>query len=139
MTCSTRVGSPVRAALEKVLSSLDGSVLTRDECLLLANCSGDDLFGLVVAANELRRQLVGEVVSYVVTRNINFTNVCFVGCKFCAFGVGPRHETAYFPVARRSRRRSVAKPSSGARPKSASRAVCRATCRRFTTATFCAR
>ncbi len=52
--------------------------------------TGDDLFGLVVAANELRQRLVGDVVSYVVTRNINFTNVCFVGCKFCAFSVGPR-------------------------------------------------
>ena len=75
-----RVSSPVRTALEKVLSALDGSVLTREECLALASCSGDDLFGLVVAANQLRWQLVGDVVSYVVTRNINFTNVCFVGC-----------------------------------------------------------
>src|ERR1022692_588374 len=91
-----RVGSQVRTALDKVLSSLDGSSLTREECLTLANCSGDDLFGLVVAAHELRRQLVGDVVSYVVTRNINFTNVCFVGCKFCAFSVGPRDNTAYF-------------------------------------------
>ena len=74
-----RVSSPVRTAVEKVLSSLNGGVLTREECLTLASCSGDDLFGLVVAANELRRQLVGDVVSYVVTRNINFTNVCFVG------------------------------------------------------------
>ena len=78
------------------MASLDGDVLSRDECLLLANSDGDDLFGLVVAANEIRRQLVGDVVSYVVTRNINFTNVCFVGCKFCAFSVGPREETAYF-------------------------------------------
>ncbi len=102
-----RVTAPVRTALDKVLSSLDGSVLTRDECLALANCSGDDLLGLVVAANELRRHLVGDVVSYVVTRNINFTNVCFVGCKFCAFSVGPRDETAYFlsldEVAQKSR------------------------------------
>ncbi|HUI84675.1 MAG TPA: 5-amino-6-(D-ribitylamino)uracil--L-tyrosine 4-hydroxyphenyl transferase CofH [Candidatus Binatia bacterium] len=91
-----RVSARVRAAAEKVMASLDGGVLSRDECLLLANCEGDDLFGLVVAANELRRRLAGEVISYVVTRNINFTNVCFVGCKFCAFGVGPHHATAYF-------------------------------------------
>ncbi len=39
---------------------------------------------------------MGDTVTYVVTRNINFTNVCIVGCKFCAFAVGPRHETAYF-------------------------------------------
>jgi FO synthase len=91
-----RVSPRVRTSLEKVLASLDGAVLTREECLLLANCAGDDLFGLVIAANEIRRHLVGEVVSYVVTRNINFTNVCFIGCKFCAFGVGAHHETAYF-------------------------------------------
>jgi 7,8-didemethyl-8-hydroxy-5-deazariboflavin synthase CofH subunit len=90
------VSAPVRAALEKVLASLDGGVLTRDECLLLADSGGDDLFGLVVAADEVRRRLVGDVISYVVTRNINFTNVCFVGCKFCAFGVGAHHESAYF-------------------------------------------
>ncbi len=103
----TLVARGVRQALEKVLASLDGSALTREECLLLANSGGDDLFGLVVAANELRQRLVGDVISYVVTRNINFTNVCFVGCKFCAFSVGPRDETAYFlsldDVARKSR------------------------------------
>ena len=90
------LSAPPRSAIEKVMASLDGGVLTRDECLVLARCEDDDLFGLVVAANELRRQLVGDVVTYVITRNINFTNVCFVGCKFCAFGVGPRDETAYF-------------------------------------------
>jgi len=91
-----RVAAPVRSGIEKVMPSLDGGVLSRDECLTLANCEGDDLLGLVVAANEIRQCLVGDVISYVITRNINFTNVCFVGCKFCAFGVGPRHETAYF-------------------------------------------
>ncbi len=91
-----RVSPPVRAAIEKVMTSLDGGVLSRDQCLLLAASEGDDLFGLVLAANELRQRLVGEVISYVVTRNINFTNVCFVGCKFCAFSVGPRDHTAYF-------------------------------------------
>ncbi len=91
-----RVSPAVQAALEKVLQSLDGTVLTREECLLLASANGDDLFGLAVAASDLRRQLVGDVISYVVTRNINFTNVCFVGCKFCAFSVAPRDGTAYF-------------------------------------------
>lgn len=91
-----RLSPRIRSALEKVLAALDGGILTREECLLLAQCDGDDLYGLVVAANELRRQLVGDVITYVVTRNINFTNVCFVGCKFCAFSVGPRDETAYF-------------------------------------------
>ncbi|MGB9256147.1 MAG: 5-amino-6-(D-ribitylamino)uracil--L-tyrosine 4-hydroxyphenyl transferase CofH [Candidatus Korobacteraceae bacterium] len=93
---SGRVSAPVRKSIEKVLASLDGGVLSREECLALANCDGNDLLGLVVAANEIRQHLAGDVISYVVTRNINFTNVCFVGCKFCAFSVGPRDETAYF-------------------------------------------
>jgi len=93
---SPRLSLTVRRALEKVLASLDGNVLGREECIQLARCTGDDVFGLVVAANEIRRQLVGEVISYVVTRNINFTNVCFVGCKFCAFSVSPHDHTAYF-------------------------------------------
>ena len=104
---SRRVSTPVRKAIEKVLASLEGGVLSGEECLALAHCDGDDLFGLVVAANELRQQLAGDVISYVITRNINFTNVCFVGCKFCAFSVGPRDETAYFlspeEVAQKSR------------------------------------
>ena len=102
-----RVSPETRTVLERVLSTLDGGILTRDDCLLLAHCTGDDLFGLVVAANEIRQRLVGDVITYVVTRNINFTNVCFVGCKFCAFSVGPRDETAYFlsldEVAQKSR------------------------------------
>ncbi len=91
-----RVSPAVRSSLEKVLASLDGSVLTNEECARLAHTKGLDLFGLVVAANEIRRRLLGDVISYVVTRNINFTNVCFVGCKFCAFSVAPRDGTAYF-------------------------------------------
>lgn len=86
----------LRSSLDKVLDTQDGASLNREECLRLAHVSGDDLFALVVAANDLRRQAVGDTVTYVVTRNINFTNVCIVGCKFCAFAVGPRHETAYF-------------------------------------------
>src|ERR1051325_3489922 len=91
---SRRASPEVRTALETVLSTEDGSSLSRDQCSLLARCSGDDLLSLAVAADELRRSIVGDIVTYVVNRNINFTNVCFVGCKFCAFSVGARDETA---------------------------------------------
>jgi 7,8-didemethyl-8-hydroxy-5-deazariboflavin synthase CofH subunit len=86
----------VRAALEKVLESQDGATLSREQFLSLANTEGDDLLGLLVAANDLRRELVGNLVTYVVNRNINFTNICFVGCKFCAFSRGPRESDTYF-------------------------------------------
>src|SRR5437868_7211663 len=86
----------IRTALEHVLEIQDGSVLSREQSLALANAEGDDLVGLLVAADELRRDLVGNIVTYVVNRNINFTNVCFVGCKFCAFSRGPREPDTYF-------------------------------------------
>src|ERR1041385_6139332 len=93
-----RMSSERRTALERVMESLDGEVLTREQCLLLANSDGDDLLGLVVAANARRRELAGNIVTYVVNRNINFTNICFVGCKFCAFSRGPREEDTYLPT-----------------------------------------
>src|SRR5258708_5276076 len=86
----------IRNALERVLETQDGACLRDDERYALANCDGADLLALLVAADTLRRDLVGNIVSYVVNRNINFTNVCFVGCKFCAFSRGPREEDSYF-------------------------------------------
>lgn len=86
----------LRSALEDVLATQDGQSLTREQCLLLADCAGDDLLGLLVAANDLRAELAGHLVTYVFNRNINFTNICFVGCKFCAFSRGPREHDTYF-------------------------------------------
>jgi len=91
-----RLSHQSRTALERVMETLDGSVLTREQCSHLANAGGDDLLGLLVAGNALRRELVGNIVTYVVNRNINFTNICFVGCKFCAFSRGPREADTYF-------------------------------------------
>ncbi len=85
-----------RSAIEQVLETQDGAALTREQCLLLANAEGDDLLGLLVAGDMLRRELTGNIVTYVVNRNINFTNICFVGCKFCAFSRGPRESDTYF-------------------------------------------
>ncbi len=91
-----RLTPAIRAAIEKVLETQDGGALSGEECLALAHCDGDDLLGLLVAANDLRSELCGNLVTYVVNRNINFTNVCFVGCKFCAFSRGPREHDTYF-------------------------------------------
>lgn len=95
-TTAPRLSAFCRGALEQVLTSQDGGTLTREQCLALAYAEGDDLLGLLVAADELRCDLAGNIVSYVVNRNINFTNICFVGCKFCAFSRGPRESDTYF-------------------------------------------
>jgi 7,8-didemethyl-8-hydroxy-5-deazariboflavin synthase CofH subunit len=91
--CLTR---PVRASLEKILETQNGADLSLEESYSIANAEGDDLLGLLVAANMLRCELAGNIVTYVVNRNINFTNICFVGCKFCAFSRGPREADTYF-------------------------------------------
>src|SRR5579864_486423 len=86
----------IRATIEDVLEKQDSVAIMREQWVRLARAEGDDLLGLLVAANALRSELAGNIVTYVVNRNINFTNVCFVGCKFCAFSRGPRDADAYF-------------------------------------------
>ena len=83
------------AVLECLEASRAGHELTFDQGLLLANAQGDDLQALVFFADTLRRETVGDPITYVVNRNINFTNVCFVGCSFCGFGKGPGAPDAY--------------------------------------------
>ena len=91
-----RMNSALRTSLERILETQNGGDLSLEESYALADCEGDDLLGLLLAANMLRSELVGNIVTYVVNRNINFTNICFVGCKFCAFSRGPRESDAYF-------------------------------------------
>ncbi len=79
--------------LEKALAGVD---LGLEEGLTLANVEGDDLVALVRVADEIRRRVVGDRITYVVNRNLNFTNVCIVGCSFCGFGRGPDSPDAYF-------------------------------------------
>jgi 7,8-didemethyl-8-hydroxy-5-deazariboflavin synthase CofH subunit len=91
-----RLTPSLRSSLQKVLETQTGASLSLNESNALANAEGDDLLGLLVAANILRAELAGNIVTYVVNRNMNFTNICFVGCKFCAFSRGPRESDAYF-------------------------------------------
>ena len=91
-----RLTPAVRASLERVLETQNGAEVSLEESYSLGDVEGDDLLGLLVAANMLRSELAGNIVTYVVNRNINFTNICFVGCKFCAFSRGPREADTYF-------------------------------------------
>jgi 7,8-didemethyl-8-hydroxy-5-deazariboflavin synthase CofH subunit len=93
---ATQVAPAVRSSLERILETQNGNAVTIEEGYDLAKAEGDDLLGLLAAANLLRAELSGNIVTYVVNRNINFTNICFVGCKFCAFSRGPRESDTYF-------------------------------------------
>ena len=77
-----------RALSEKEISAEEGLVLYNSDGM------GFHLVGLV--ADELRRRRVGDIVTYVVNRNINFTNVCIKQCGFCAFSRDFREEEGYF-------------------------------------------
>jgi 7,8-didemethyl-8-hydroxy-5-deazariboflavin synthase CofH subunit len=83
------------SARDPLESALQGQELSFEQGLRLATAEGADLEALVAVANYLRSETVGETITYVVNRNINFTNVCFVGCSFCGFGRGPQASDAY--------------------------------------------
>ncbi len=87
------VSAEVRAILEACLA---GGRLTLAQAVRLCGARGADLHALLLAADALRREQAGDVVSYVVNRNINFTNVCVKACKFCAFSRTSRSEEAYY-------------------------------------------
>ncbi len=73
-----------------------GEVLTQEELTaLFAETRPEVIEDMRVAADGLRRELAGDVATFVVNRNINFTNVCVVGCAFCGFGQGKRSPDAY--------------------------------------------
>ncbi|HKH64958.1 MAG TPA: 5-amino-6-(D-ribitylamino)uracil--L-tyrosine 4-hydroxyphenyl transferase CofH [Solirubrobacterales bacterium] len=74
----------------------DGQELSEDELTaLFAETRPEVIEEMRVAADELRAELAGDTVTFVVNRNINFTNVCVVGCAFCGFGQGKRSPDAY--------------------------------------------
>ena len=75
--------------------AMGGAELTFEQGLQLATAEGAALEALLAVADQLRRETVGDAITYVVNRNINFTNVCFVGCSFCGFGRGPGAADAY--------------------------------------------
>ncbi|HET7340528.1 MAG TPA: 5-amino-6-(D-ribitylamino)uracil--L-tyrosine 4-hydroxyphenyl transferase CofH [Methylomirabilota bacterium] len=98
------VSREVRGILAR---ALDGAEVSVAEADVLATTTGRDLLALTLTADELRRRHVGDVVTYVVNRNINFTNVCIKHCGFCAFSRDHREEEGYFlpidEVVRRAR------------------------------------
>jgi len=102
----------VATALQR---ALEGRELNFDEGLTLARARGHELEALVLAADRIRQSRVGEVITYVVNRNINFTNICFIGCRFCAFSRAPREKDAYFHSFEEIQRRSVEAWELGAR------------------------
>ena len=75
--------------------ALSGEDITTEEAVLLFGTEGQEYNAMVMVADDLRKRTVGDVVTYVVNRNINFTNVCIKRCGFCAFSRDFREEEGY--------------------------------------------
>ena len=92
VSMTSTVTPETSAVLDRALSGAD---ITPEEAVVLFAAEGQDYHALVTTADELRRRTVGDIVTYVVNRNINFTNVCIKGCGFCAFSRDFREEEGY--------------------------------------------
>jgi FO synthase len=88
-----RLRPDVAAALRS--AERDPAGISDVEALALLDADGPELAALAALADGLRRDTVGDDVTYVVTRNINFTNVCYTGCRFCAFAQRRTDADAY--------------------------------------------
>ncbi|RSN14589.1 7,8-didemethyl-8-hydroxy-5-deazariboflavin synthase [Nonomuraea sp. WAC 01424] len=92
-TAAPSTPSDVRQALRRAAS--DPAGLTDAEAVALLGAEGEALDELAAIAVELREEVAGDEVTYVVNRNINFTNVCYTGCRFCAFAQRRTDADAY--------------------------------------------
>ncbi|MFD5328339.1 bifunctional FO biosynthesis protein CofGH [Streptomyces sp. NPDC127092] len=88
-----RIDADVREAL--AVAADDPTRLTDPQALALLHADGPALDALCRVADDIRRTVNGDDVTYVVTRNINFTNVCYTGCRFCAFAQRRTDADAY--------------------------------------------
>ena len=88
-----RIDRNIAQILDRALAGGDVDV---DDATTLFEASGPSLSAIILTADELRRRTVGDTVTYVINRNINFTNVCIKHCGFCAFSRDHREEEGYF-------------------------------------------
>ena len=88
-----RIDTDVLAALRS--AERDPGGCTDDDYLALATADGPALEAVAALADSLRRDVVGDDVTFVVNRNINFTNICYTGCRFCAFAQRKGDADAY--------------------------------------------
>jgi len=90
---SQQLNSEVQTILNKAIL---GEELSVDEACVLFATEGEEAQAVLAAADQVREQRVGNTGSFVVTRNINFTNVCYMGCRFCNFAPEKAAKTRSF-------------------------------------------
>ncbi|MDQ6692381.1 MAG: 5-amino-6-(D-ribitylamino)uracil--L-tyrosine 4-hydroxyphenyl transferase CofH [Candidatus Dormibacteraeota bacterium] len=87
------IAAPLRPSVARVLSRAEqGARLEEGELALLFESRGEEITALAHLADAVRHQINGDLVTYVVNRNINYTNICYFKCQFCAFSKGKMSE-----------------------------------------------
>ncbi len=89
---AARLASADPAVIEIIAKATDGHRLDEAEIVRLFAARDADYDAVASAADALRQAVSGDVIRYVVNRNINYTNICYYKCKFCAFSKGKTHE-----------------------------------------------
>ena len=82
----------IKVILNKALQNIE---ISSEEALKLLKVHGKEFFALQFTANEICFEKKEDIITFVINRNINFTNVCFQGCKFCSFSLPTNHEDAF--------------------------------------------
>jgi len=88
----THIDPKVKEVLNKAENSEE---ITKEEALKLLKVTGKEFFALQNSANNLCLQKKNNIVTFIVNRNINFTNICYQGCRFCSFSVTNKEEDAF--------------------------------------------
>ena len=81
----SEISDAVATILQRALAGFE---ITEHEGTQLFQSVGKDISAVVKCADIIRQRSVGDKASFVITRNINFTNICYMGCKFCGFSKG---------------------------------------------------
>lgn len=88
----SQIKTEIKEILEKALKNEE---ISSNEALKLLKVSGKEFFALQYVANKICFEKREDIVTFVINRNINFTNICFQGCKFCSFSLPANHKDAF--------------------------------------------
>ena len=92
MAMYNQIDPQVKEILKKAERSDE---ITKEEALELLKVTGNEFCALQNTANKLCHEKTKDVVTFIVNRNINFTNICYQGCRFCSFSVPNNHKNAF--------------------------------------------
>lgn len=93
---ASQIFNQIKTEIKKILKeALNNREISSEEALKLLKVQGKELFALQYVADQICYEKKQDIVTFIINRNINFTNICFEGCKFCSFSLPATHEDAF--------------------------------------------